>query len=142
MKLVFESPSERNRIEAIVRDASSVSNSQSLIALVKDSMIEGEDPIIKEKTPAEATEPMQEPMADLIARAEEMGIRGAHDMSRAGILLAIEERTTLVASAPKAPKSTERSIEEIIEEADELGIDTEGMERHEILDAIKESKEQ
>lgn len=91
MKLVFANNSEKNKITEVVMNASSISNSRALIDLVKDSVVDGsekEPEPVKEKEPSA---PVQESMADLISRAQGMGVKVSSEDSRAGILNKIKE---------------------------------------------------
>ena len=92
MKLVFVNNTEKEKITNLVTNASSISNSRSLMDLVEDSVVEGSVPEpIEEKEKSTPDVPVQETMKDLIARAESFGIRVNSEASRAGILKAIKE---------------------------------------------------
>lgn len=112
MKLVFKNVAEQREITDIVTNASSISNSQSLMSLVKDSVVDGSEPEPKndevKSTPAGT---MQESMEDLKARAQELGVSVSDDDSRAGILQKID--------ALKKAYSGEKETEEEVETEDE-----------------------
>lgn len=125
MKIVFENNAEKVKITDIVNNASSISNSQSLIALVRDAEVDGSvaEPKVKEVVSAPNAE--QETMADLIKRATGLGVAVTSEDSRAGLLQKIA-----LAKNKKKPADSEEDTEDE-EEAEDEGAEAKGDEEEE-----------
>lgn len=113
MKLVFKNEAERREKSAIIMEASSISNSQSLMALLKDSVVDGSEPEPVEEVKKKTPEQEYETLEMLIEKARSMGVNmDFANASRAGVLKAMED-------FGKAPEKEEEE-EELLDEGSEV----------------------
>lgn len=108
MKLVFVNEAEKREKGEIIMNASSISNSLSLIGLFKDSVVDGSEPEpkVEEK---KSSEPEVVTLPMLIEKARSMGVvMDFENASRAGVLKAIEE---FEASKPQPEPTVETTVD-------------------------------